>query len=119
MYGLQAIRVNPPRVAFCQSQPGRNGMAIPQFDPRLATPNMYARMYRELGWQVVPCWRPGEPPDNAAWKRPKLPWKELQTTLVPQPVFDRWYPPRGHKGDFSDRSNMGLITGPCSGNVFI
>ena len=61
-------------------------------------------MYRAAGLQVVPC----------KDKRPDLArWVELQETLVSDATFDRWYGTGGEHG------NMGMITGPCSGNVFV
>ena len=71
-------------------------------------------MYRACGLQIIPCYMPGE---SRSWKRPKLSeWVEFQQALAIQPVFDRWY---GAGGEHVRRQNMGIITGHCSGNVFV
>ena len=50
---------------------------LENFDPDLASPAEWARMYRACRLQVVPCYMPGELKDGS-WKRPKLPeWKTL------------------------------------------
>jgi AAA domain/Bifunctional DNA primase/polymerase, N-terminal len=72
------------------------------FDPDFASPREWAEMYRAAGLQVVPC----------KDKRPDLSrWADLQNTLVSDATFARWY----RTG--SEHGNMGVITGPCSGNV--
>jgi hypothetical protein len=64
-------------------------------------------MYRALGLQVVPC----------KDKRPDLhQWAGLQETLAPDFTFGRWY---GTGGEHLTNFNMGIITGPCSGNVIV
>ncbi len=74
------------------------------FDPDVAGPREWAEMYRAAGFQVVPC----------KDKRPDLArWADLQENLVSEATFDRWY----RTG--SEHGNMGMITGPCSGNVFV
>ena len=88
-------------------------MALPECDPDFAAPGDWAGMYRAAGLQVVPSHAPHP---TKQWKRPALDWKEFQTTLVPDAVFERWY---GHGGEHARRSNMGLLTGSCSGNVFV
>ena len=61
-------------------------------------------MYRAAGFQVVPC----------KDKRPDLArWADLQETLVSDATFARWY------GTGREHGNTGMITGPCSGNVFV
>ena len=74
------------------------------FDPDVAGPREWAEMYRAAGFQVVPC----------KDKRPDLArWADLQETLVSDATFARWY------GTGREHGNMGMITGPCSGNVFV
>ena len=74
------------------------------FDPDVAGPREWAEMYRAAGFQVVPC----------KDKRPDLAkWADLQETLVSDASFARWY------GTGREHGNMGVITGPCSGNVFV
>lgn len=87
---------------------------IESFEPDFASPGDWAAMYRACALQVVPSWLPSEQPN---WKRPKLAdWKELQSTLVPDATFERWY---GAAGENIARTNMGLLTGRASGNVFV
>ncbi len=89
--------------------------AIPEFDPAFAGPAEWAAMYRACGLQVIPCYRPGE--GKGAWKRPLLAqWAPLQHELVSQATYDHWY---GPNGEHATRHNMGILTGPCSGNVFV
>jgi hypothetical protein len=77
------------------------------FDPDFATPVAWAWMYRALGLQVVPC----------RDKRPDLhKWAELQNELAPAFTFERWY---GTGGEHASNGNMGIITGECSGRVFV
>jgi Bifunctional DNA primase/polymerase, N-terminal/AAA domain len=74
------------------------------FDPDFASPRQWAEMYRAAGLQVVPC----------KDKRPDLSrWADLQETLVSDAAFARWYRTGREHG------NMGIITGPCSGNVLV
>lgn len=74
-------------------------------------------MYRAHGLQIIPSWMPSEVPKGEQWKRPKLSeWAEFQSALVPQAVFDRWYE---QGGEHASRQNMGIITGACSGYVFV
>ena len=70
-------------------------------------------MYRACGLQVVPAHTAVK---GGEWKFPLLPWGEFQNNLVADAVFDRWY---GPGGEHSSRQNMGVITGRCSGNVFV
>lgn len=76
-------------------------------------PSDYARLYRATGWQVVPALRP-EP--GKQWKRPAIPWRNLQDELVDAEAFDAMYGPHGQ---WRDRQQMGLLTGSCSGGVFV
>ena len=85
------------------------------FDPQFADPTEWAKMYRELGLQVVPAMRPNE--NKTQWKRPALPkWRELEHELAPDFTFERWY---GDSGEHARRYNMGLIAGACSSGVFV
>lgn len=83
------------------------------FDPDFNTPASWALMYRAAGLQVVPSLSPGE---DEHWKRPATKWADLQDALVPDLTFERWY---GTKGEHRNRSNMGILTGRCSGNIFV
>jgi hypothetical protein len=76
-------------------------------------PADYARMYRTVGWQVVPALLP-EP--GKQWKRPAIPWRNLQNKIVDADSFDMMWGPQGR---WRDRPNMGLLTGSCSGNTFV
>ena len=64
--------------------------------------------------QVVPALAPGEAKE---WKRPALNnWRDLQNELVDDATFDSWFGPQGlHKA----RTNIGILTGKCSGDVFV
>ena len=85
------------------------------FDPEFSnSPWALARVYRDLGWQVVPAYSPGE--TKGTYKRPMVEWAKLQDALVPDFTFERWY---GTGGEHRDRRNMGFLTGRCSGNVFV
>ena len=85
------------------------------FDPDFADPSEWARMYRSVGMQVVPAMSHKE--NKNQWKRPALPkWRELEHELAPDFTFERWY---GETGEHIRRVNMGLITGACSGGIFV
>ena len=85
------------------------------FDPEFADPTEWAKMYRELGLQVIPAMRPSE--HKTQWKRPALPkWRELEHELAPDFTFERWY---GDNGEHARRYNMGVIAGACSSGVFV
>jgi hypothetical protein len=85
------------------------------FDPDFADPTEWARMYRGCGLQVVPAMSPRD--NKTQWKRPALPkWRALEHELTPDFSFERWY---GDNGEHARRYNMGLITGACSGGVFV
>ena len=84
------------------------------FDPDFAALTDYAYMYRQLGLQVVPSYHPSE---AKSWKRPLLSsWKEFETTLVPDSQFEKWW---GPDGSHRHKTNIGLITGDCSNDVFV
>jgi hypothetical protein len=85
------------------------------FDSDFASSSEWAHMYRHLGLQVVPAKTPNEDPKQ--WKRPALSkWRELENTLASDETFDGWY---GDRGMYKNRYNMGLITGACSGGIFV
>jgi hypothetical protein len=91
-----------------------NSTGLPEFEAEFAGPSDWARMYRDVGLQVVPCKTWQEDPKN--WKRPVISeWKTLQEALIPEIAFLRWY---GQDGQYRARANMGVITGRCSDNVF-
>lgn len=81
------------------------------FDPEFAGVTDWARFYRDLGLQVVPAMRP-HPTEQ--WKRPLVPWKEHEKALVDDATFEGWF---GPAGKFRSVSNIGILTGSCSGNV--
>jgi len=86
-----------------------------QFDPEFAAPPDWAQAYRDLGLQVVPAHTPRD--GGKSWKRPALPqWRALEHELAPDLTFQRWY---GSDGEHVRRQNMGIITGACSGGVFV
>ena len=88
-------------------------MSIP-FDADFASLTDYARLYRQIGLQVVPAYSPAE---SKSWKRPLLSsWKEFEDALVPDAQFDRWF---GPNGSHSSKTNVGIITGSASGGAFI
>lgn len=79
---------------------------LSDFDEEFASPADYARLYRSLGMQVVPAYTHKE---TKNWKRPHLEnWKQFTSEILTQEQFDEWY---GKTGRYSQRSNMGLITG--------
>ena len=85
------------------------------FDPDFAEPSEWARMYRGIGFQVVPAMSHRE--NKLQWKRPALPkWRALEHELAPDLTFERWY---GEGGEHSRRNNMGMIAGACSGGIFV
>lgn len=85
------------------------------FDDSFAAPAQWAALYRAYGLQVVPAKSHRE--DKLNWKRPALPeWRQLEYELAPDLTFQRWY---GDDGQHASRTNMGLITGSCSGGVFV
>jgi hypothetical protein len=96
-------------------------MAVPNyedFDDDFAGPAQWAEMYRIYGLQIIPGYAPSDVKPGAPWKRPLLSeWTTLQNELVPDATFWRWYDPL--TGEYRDRRNMGIITGACSGGVFI
>jgi len=71
-------------------------------------------MLRSLGLQVVPG---HDPSSTQNWKRPLLSaWREFENALVPAATFDSWF---GPQGNHRNAHNIGIITGACSGGVFI
>jgi hypothetical protein len=80
------------------------------FDPEWSSPSDWARMYRAAGLQVVPARYPMR---DRADKRPALAgWREFQNTLAGDGVFEGWFPADA-------KPNMGVITGPASGNLLV
>jgi hypothetical protein len=87
-------------------------MNIEDFDVEFASVADYAQLYRELGLQAVPAMSPGRDASKA-WKRPALKdWRTHQNNLVDDDKFAEWFPP-----DYA--GNIGVLTGACSGNVFV
>ena len=84
-----------------------------RFDDDFAGPSEYARLYRDIGWQVVPSLAPTE---DRAWKRPVIKWREHLNELTDADTFDSWY---GDRGEHRNRHNMGIITGACSSGVTV
>jgi hypothetical protein len=92
---------------------GQSFQPLP-FNYDFAVPAEWAAMYRQLGLQAVPAKMPVR---DGEWKMPALAsWAEFQENLIPQATFDRWY---GSGGEHANRQNMGILTGRCSGNVFV
>ena len=86
---------------------------LPDFEEDFASLADYARMYRELGLQVVPSYYPSRAIHN--WKRPALQgWRDFQNELVDDATFEEWF----GRIDLN-RNNIGIITGNCSGRVFV
>jgi hypothetical protein len=84
------------------------------FEPEWAAPGDWAAMYRACGLQIVPSHLPSA---HQNWKRPALAdWKSLQEELVPDATFERWY---SAGGEHVQRTNMGILSGRASGNVFV
>lgn len=83
------------------------------FDDEFAGIADYARMYRALGFQAVPAHYPSRKTLN--WKRPALnEWREYQNELVSDELFNQWFDTADDK-----KVNIGLLTGRCSGNLFV
>ena len=84
------------------------------FDPDFSSTSDHAQMLRSLGLQVVPG---HDPSSTQNWKRPLLSaWREFENALVPSSTFDSWF---GPSGNHRNAHNIGIITGACSGGVFI
>jgi hypothetical protein len=87
---------------------------VASFEPDWAAPGDWAAMYRACGLQIVPSHLPSA---HQNWKRPALAdWKSLQEELVPDATFERWY---STGGEHVQRTNMGILSGRASGNVFV
>lgn len=84
-----------------------------QFDYDFAGPADFAKMYRQIGIQVVPAKMPSE---DKAWKRPVIKWRDHEDQIADDQTFDGWF---GGGGEFRSRPNMGIITGNASGGVFV
>jgi RecA-family ATPase len=85
---------------------------VVEFDDEFASAPQWARMYRALGFQVVPA----HLPHDGQWKRPLIDWLEFQDNLTPDSLFERWY---GAAGEHVRRKNMGLICGAASGGLLV
>jgi len=79
------------------------------FDPDFAGGGDYIRLYRSLGWQVVPA---NHPSNGSNWKRPSIAWKANQSTLADEDTLEGWF--RGRSTD-----QLGIITGAASGGLFV
>jgi len=84
-----------------------------QFDYDFAGPADFAKMYRQIGIQVVPAKMPSE---DKAWKRPVIKWRDHEDQIADDQTFDGWF---GGGGEFRSRPNLGIITGNASGGVFV
>lgn len=84
-----------------------------KFDSDFAGPSDYARLYRQLGIQVVPAKMPRE---DKAWKRPVIKWRDYEDEIASDQTFDGWF---GEQGEFRARPNMGIITGNASGGIWV
>ena len=85
-----------------------------QYNKILSSAANCALQYYRLGLQIIPAYSPAEI-DN--WKRPRfIGWKKYQNELVSDQQFDSWF---GPKGQFRETTNIGLVTGACSGGVFV
>jgi hypothetical protein len=80
---------------------------LPDFNPDFAGVTEWARMYRSLGLQVVPC---------GMNKAPSIKWKDYQNVLISDELFEEWYGPGGR---WAGHSSLGILTGPCSGQVVV
>lgn len=86
---------------------------LPEFNEDFASLADYARMYRELGLQAVPSHYPTR--KLHSWKRPALnEWRDYQNELVDETTFEGWFANLDEKSN-----NIGIITGDCSGRVFV
>ena len=81
-------------------------MTVSSFNPEWSAPSEWAYAYRAKMLNVVPAVIATEKK-----KHPVAGWKEFQTGLVPQWLFDRWY---GLNGEHVRNMSMGFITGPGS-----
>lgn len=88
---------------------------IEDFDPDFASPFEWAQVYRACGFQVVPA---GSPADSKTddFKFPIVKWRQHEKELVDDAQFNTWY---GAGGKFHSRVNMGVVTGSCSGHLFV
>lgn len=86
---------------------------IDDFDDEYASIRQWARMYFDLGLQVVPAYSPNE---RDQWKRPALKnWTHLQKQKMSEDDFNKWW---GDNGEHLKRSSMGFINGYVSGHIF-
>ena len=83
------------------------------FDDEYASIRQWAKMYFDLGLQVVPAYKPGE---RDQWKRPALKnWTHLQKQKMSEEDFNQWW---GDHGEYNNRHSLGFINGYVSGDVF-
>lgn len=83
------------------------------FEEEFASIFDYARMYRSLGLQVVPSVYPSKGVLN--WKRPALNgWREHQNEIASDAQFEGFF-----LGINQNKTNIGILTGACSGGVFV
>ncbi len=83
------------------------------FDDEYASIRQWAKMYFDLGLQVVPAYKPGE---RDQWKRPALKnWTHLQKQKMSEEDFNQWW---GDHGEYINRHSLGFINGYVSGDVF-
>ena len=86
---------------------------LPDFDDEFAGNSEYITLYRQLKLQVVPALLPSQAKN---WKRPALnTWKQHTHELADEETFNEWIRSRGNP----ENGNLGIITGLCSGGVFI
>ena len=86
------------------------------FEQEYASPSQWARMYRSLGWQVVPVMLPSEAKPGKSCKQPIVKWAEHERELTSDELFNKWY---GADGLYCKRINMGIVTGECSQSLFV
>jgi len=86
---------------------------LPVFDDEFAGVSEYIDLYRQLKLQVVPAMTPSSVKN---WKRPALnTWRQYVNDLANEETFNEWF----GAGRNTKSCNLGIITGLCSGGVFI
>ena len=84
------------------------------FDPGSASYADHAWVLRSIGLNVVPARMPIA---VGQWKRPLLhDWKRIQSAVVPDAEFTRWY---GPQGQYRDHQNMGFLTGTPTSEGYV
>jgi len=84
-----------------------------KFEQDFASTADFARIYRDLHWQIVPA---GDPRTLKAWKRPIVKWRGLENTLISDDAFAQWF---GEDGEYVRGRNIGIVCGACSGGIFV